>query len=199
MLYKTDTTDIELFFSTSCDGEVCEYERLYFSDERISVSYEDEQVIVLFDPLELEAGKYSFLAKGADAFGNQNEQFSEASFIVETSSAVSYFVPYPSPFSSSMSFAYRFLGDVQPSSINIRIITSSGRLVREITESELGDLEVGDNVTSWTWDGTDANGSLLANGIYFYSVTIEGEGISHLVTDADDEFVDGWGTIMISR
>jgi flagellar hook assembly protein FlgD len=46
----------------------------------------------------------------------------------------------------------------------------SGKVVREITQDELGPIRIGNNVSSYAWEGTDEFGDKLANGVYLYRV-----------------------------
>ena len=57
-----------------------------------------------------------------------------------------------------------------PDEIKIQILTVTGRVVREITEDELGPIQIGRNITEYAWDGTDEFGDRLANGVYLYTV-----------------------------
>lgn len=198
-LVKNDTLGVELFFAGPCEGDNCDFSPLYFSDDRVSYLTENGSFVVNFEPVDLADGQYLFNVKGADAFGNQNDAFVETSFVVKEAKELSYFIPYPSPFSSSMRFAYTLYGDKQPDNIKVQILGPVGNLVREVTKQELGELKVGDNLTEWVWDGTDVNGKPLANGIYLYRVIIEDTEIEHLSTQADSYFKKGWGTIEISR
>ena len=49
-------------------------------------------------------------------------------------------------------------------------MTISGKIVREISQFELGPLKIGKHLTDFVWDGTDEFGSKLANGVYLYRV-----------------------------
>jgi flagellar hook assembly protein FlgD len=50
------------------------------------------------------------------------------------------------------------------------VLTITGKVVREITKDELGPMHIGRNITDFKWDGTDAYGQKLANGVYLYRV-----------------------------
>ena len=80
-------------------------------------------------------------------------------------------------------------------------MTISGRVVREITQDEIGPVKIGNNITEYAWDGRDEYGDLLANGVYLYRVFIEsnGESLKHRFTSADRAFKNGYGKIYILR
>ena len=81
-------------------------------------------------------------------------------------------------------------------------MTVSGRVVREITQAELGAIRIGNNVSDFTWDGTDEYGDKLANGVYLYKVTVKinGEDIKHRETQGDAVFFNkGFGKIYLMR
>jgi flagellar hook assembly protein FlgD len=63
-----------------------------------------------------------------------------------------------------MDFLFRLTHDAD---VKIRVFTIAGRLVREMTHRGVG----GDNVVAW--DGTDENGSPLANGTYLFKLEAE--------------------------
>jgi flagellar hook assembly protein FlgD len=77
----------------------------------------------------------------------------------------------------------------------------SGKVVREITESELGSIRIGRNITEYAWDGRDEFGDLLANGVYLYRVYVStaGKEVKHLFTEADSYFHKGLGKMYIIR
>ena len=64
-------------------------------------------------------------------------------------------------------------GSKQPEELRIRIFTISGRRIKEIVVPP-GQLAVGFNKVYW--DGRDADGDEIANGYYFYQVTVTGQG-----------------------
>ncbi len=108
---------------------------------------------------------------------------------------------YPNPFSTSTRFVFTLTGSETPDDIIIQIMTVSGKVVREITESELGPLSIGRNITDFAWDGTDEFGDPLANGVYLYRVKakINGEDIKHRNSGADTYFKKDFGKMYILR
>ncbi len=52
-------------------------------------------------------------------------------------------------------------------------MSATGKIVKEIDKEELGNIRVGNNISDYAWDGTDMFGDRLANGVYFYKVTIQ--------------------------
>jgi flagellar hook assembly protein FlgD len=77
---------------------------------------------------------------------------------------------YPNPFTTSTAFVFTVTGSEVPQNIRIQILTITGKVVREITKDELGPIRIGRNITDFKWDGTDAFGQKLANGVYLYRV-----------------------------
>ena len=80
-------------------------------------------------------------------------------------------------------------------------MTVTGRVVREITQDEIGPIRIGNNITSYAWDGRDEYGDQLANGVYFYKVFINSEGnaLKQRATSADRAFKHGFGKLYILR
>jgi flagellar hook assembly protein FlgD len=67
--------------------------------------------------------------------------------------------------------------------------------------NELGPIHVGNNVTSFKWNGTDEYGDKLATGVYIYQVItkINGEEIDHRNISADKYFKNNFGKLYILR
>lgn len=70
---------------------------------------------------------------------------------------------YPTPFAEVTSFNFTLTGT--PRSALIEVFTVSGRKILELHEQ----ARVGDN--SVVWDGSDAEGHRVANGLYLYRIT----------------------------
>lgn len=152
---------------------------------------------------QLESGLYKLICVAKDETGNAaGRQRYEVNFEVVTEEGITHVVNYPNPFSTSTQFVFTVTGSV-PEHVRIRIMTVSGKIVREITEQELGPLRVGRNITSFTWDGRDEFGEKLANGVYMYQVITknsEGKQYEHRAQNRIDKyFNNGFGKMVIMR
>ena len=108
---------------------------------------------------------------------------------------------YPNPFSTSTRFVFTLTGDRLPDDILIQIMTISGKVVREINESEFGPIQIGRNISEFVWNGRDEFGDQLANGVYLYRVKakIDGQDIELLDSGADQYFRNGLGKMYLLR
>ncbi|MBT8190495.1 MAG: hypothetical protein KJO29_08700, partial [Bacteroidia bacterium] len=108
---------------------------------------------------EFETGDYVLYVQARDASGNlSGDQILEIRFKVVAESMVSNVLNYPNPFSTSTEFVFTLTGHVVPDIFTIQIMTLSGKVVREITREELGDLRIGINRSNYKWNGTDEYG-----------------------------------------
>ena len=104
-------------------------------------------------------GDYILMVNGRDASGNLSGTLDYAvNFRVITRSSLSNVLNYPNPFSTSTCFVYTMTGAETPAHFKIQIMTVSGRVVREITESEFGPLQAGTHISNFCWDGRDEEG-----------------------------------------
>jgi flagellar hook assembly protein FlgD len=140
--------------------------------------------------------------QGSDRSGNESGDLEyRITFEVIHESAITQMVNYPNPFSTSTRFVFTLTGLEAPDEIIIQIMTVSGRVVREITEDELGTIQIGRNISEYAWDGKDEFGDPLANGVYLYTVKaqINGEKIKHLESGADAHFKKEFGKMYLIR
>ena len=147
-------------------------------------------------------GKYTISVQGSDRSGNESGDLEyRITFEVIHESAITQMVNYPNPFSTSTRFVFTLTGLEAPDEIIIQIMTVSGRVVREITEDELGTIQIGRNISEYAWDGKDEFGDPLANGVYLYTVKaqINGEKIKHLESGADAHFKKEFGKMYLIR
>ena len=147
-------------------------------------------------------GMYSLLVQGQDRSGNLSGDYEyKISFKVIHESTITEIMNYPNPFSTSTRFVFTLTGSEPPDEMLIQIMNINGRVVREITESELGPIRIGRNITAFAWDGKDNFGDQLANGVYLYRVIVRkgGQEIKHLESDADAYFHKGLGKMYILR
>jgi flagellar hook assembly protein FlgD len=67
--------------------------------------------------------------------------------------------------------------DGGPADVLLRIYTSAGKLVRELRAGGIeGQLQL-------TWDGLDAEGAGLANGVYVFKLQARAAGVSGSAAD----------------
>ena len=155
-------------------------------------------------PAEFEIdGEYTLLVQGSDRSDNISGDFEyRVNFEIVHESTITNMMNYPNPFSTSTRFVFTLTGTEAPDDIIIQIMTVSGRVVREITEDQIGLIQIGRNITEYAWDGTDEFGSKLANGTYLYKVNItdkEGKNLETYTTKADNLFKEGFGKMVIIR
>ena len=149
-----------------------------------------------------KSGVYSILVQGEDKSGNLSGDFDyKVDFEVIHESMITQLMNYPNPFSTSTRFVFTLTGDRIPDDVLIQIMTISGRVVREINESELGTIQIGRNISEFAWDGRDNFGDQLANGVYLYRVKakIDGVDINLLESGADKYFHKGLGKMYLLR
>ena len=149
-----------------------------------------------------ENGKYTLMIQGSDRSGNLSGDLQyKIGFEIVKESAITYLMNYPNPFSTSTRFVFTLTGSQVPENVIIQIMTITGKVVREITESELGRIYIGRNVTEFEWNGTDEFGDQLANGVYLYRVKaqINGEDVKHRDSGADTYFTKDFGKMYIIR
>lgn len=202
VLLKEDTTGIDLYIKKPCDG--CEFDRISYSWPNV-VWYPatpTSDFSLEYQPEKLKDGIYTIKAQAVDASGNVSgsEPYS-ISFEVINESQITNFYPYPNPFSTSMRFVFTLTGGEIPDEIIIQIMTITGKVVREITEEEIGPIKIGNNITEYAWDGRDEFGDQLANGVYLYRVKIRmhGEEIKMRATAGDRAFKNGVGKLYLLR
>ena len=147
-------------------------------------------------PGPLEDGVYTLRITNEDS-----PQPYEISFEVVNESQITNFYPYPNPFSTSVRFVFTLTGSEVPDEIKIQIMTVTGRVVREILQSELGPIRIGNNLTEYAWDGRDEFGDQLANGVYMYRVLVRknGQFMEHRPTAGDKGFTKGYGKMYLLR
>ena len=161
-----------------------------------------EKAILEFKPTDLPSGEYKLTVRVQDASGNSSSDLAyEIHFKVEREATITNMYPYPNPFTTNMKFVFTLTGEQLPDYMKIQIMTVTGKVVREINQSELGALKIGNNITEFSWDGTDQFGDQLANGVYLYKVTakLNGEDILHRESFGDQFFNDGYGKIYLMR
>ncbi len=147
-----------------------------------------------------EEGEYQLIAQATDVSGNlSGENEYKISFTINLKEEISNVYNYPNPFSTKTRFVFKLSGKDIPDKLIIKIMTLSGKVVRELTNIDLGNLDIGEyNMTDY-WDGTDEFGRKLANGIYLYQVkAVNAEGKEYNVV-GNEFFTKGFGKLVILR
>ena len=204
-LLKTDGSGIDL--KMGCIG--CPMESIDINSPEVEIipATESSNFRLEFRPDFLQEtlgdDKYRLEVEVPDASGNQSgvNPYS-VTFEVVTSSSITHFYPYPNPFSTSTRFVFTLTGSEIPDRMKIQIFTVAGKLVREITQEELGPIRIGQNISQYAWDGRDEFGDQLANGTYLYRVQIQattGTQFGRRATSKDKAFDNGFGKLVILR
>ncbi len=157
-----------------------------------------------WSPDFIQDGTYRLLVNGRDASGNESSNLDwSATFQVLTKSSLSNVLNYPNPFSTSTCFVYTMSGSETPLNFRLQIMTVSGRVIREVTESEFGSLRAGTHQSNFCWDGRDQYGDQLANGVYLYRIMAkkaDGTDFEFFEnTTIDGFFKHGFGKMVLMR
>ncbi len=201
-LLLQDTSIVDLILTRPCEN--CLPERINYSDAALvwSPSEGKDPFTLQFSPQDLEDGVYLLEVLARDASGNKaGDKPFQVHFEIINESTVTNFYPYPNPFSSSTRFIFTLTGNVIPDEIKIQIMTISGKIVREITQDELGVIRIGNNVSEYAWNGRDEFGDQLANGVYLYRVIMRsgGQNIDLRESAGDRAFKNGFGKLYLLR
>lgn len=179
------------------DGNICRFIP--------AAGTEKNEARVEFRPT-LEDGIYTLKVSSRDNAGNVSGNVAtkyEISFEVINKSTITNVLNYPNPFSTSTQFLFTLTGAEIPSQFKIQIISITGKVVREIKKSELGNIHIGRNRTEYKWDGRDEFGQMLGNGVYLYRVITsnkEGESIERRNNASIDRyFKNDYGKLYIMR
>jgi hypothetical protein len=194
-VYITDPDGIQLKIPfMNANGEVVM--------QWIPAEIQNKKFKIIYPKYFEKTGIYSLLVQGSDKSGNLSGDFEyKINFEVIHESAITEFLNYPNPFSTSTRFVFTVTGDALPDDILIQVMNINGKVVREITEGELGPIHVGRNITDFAWDGKDQFGDQLANGIYLYRVQarLNGQSVKQLESVADKFIHKGLGKMYLIR
>ena len=198
-----DTSNIVMFITTP-EGIQSKINYGINDDGNISWKFDTNKnrFRINYVPDFKEDGKYHLLIQARDKSGNMSGTNDyEITFEVINKSAITQVLNYPNPFTTKTYFVFTLTGDRVPDVFTIRIYTVSGKIVKEIHKQELGNIHIGNNITDYYWDGTDNYGGRLANGVYFYQVTVEfNDAIMESIdTNADQYFKSGMGKMYLMR
>ena len=188
---------------TTPDGELLAGSQLPGTLELGPSSVGGRERTWVFRPGRLSNGVYALAVSVVDDGGNRSRNASlHYEFEVDTATAISNVLPYPNPMVDAVRFQYELTGEV-PTDYRIAIYSSSGRLVRSLSSTDLGPLQIGRRLTQGTWNGTDEFGQRLARGVYLYrfevSRTSAGDAFEQRSTGAERAVESGFGKLVIVR
>ena len=126
-------------------------------------TYQSGQVRYQFS--NLPEGRHTLAVKAWDIYNNPST--AESYFEVRSASQLAIYnvFNFPNPFARSTTFTFQ-RSTTDPIDVEIKIYTVAGRLIQTIEAPE-----VSDRFVQIPWDGRDREGSVLANGVYFYKIT----------------------------
>ena len=144
---------------------------VYYALNQSAISYSfnatNPKYVVNYAPA-LKDGEYNIRILGKNSVGTFVDSSGyKKSFTVLGEPKLLNVYNYPNPFSKDTYFTFK-LTQV-PDELKIRIFTVAGRLVKEI-DKYTPDLNYDFNKIYW--DGRDQDGDMLANGVYFYKITL---------------------------
>ncbi len=166
---------------------------------------ENTATIDLSPSLSGEDADYELIVSGKDVEGNTAGKIDyHIDFRVISKPMISNLMNYPNPFTTSTAFVFTITGSEIPQNMRIQILTITGKVIREITENELGPLHVGRNITEFKWDGSDMYGQKVANGVYLYRVltNLNGKSMDKFRDEGDNTdkyFTKGYGKMYFMR
>ena len=161
--YGIDSTTVQLLFAGADDQLALLPRRMY------DLGFDEahpKQATIVYAP-GLSNGEYQMQILASDTSENAYEgeilrfELQEAVDIEDVGNV-------PNPIRTNTFFTYNLAQT--PDQVIIKIYTVAGKLVRTIADAS---MKRGYNETFW--DGRDEDGVRLANGAYFYKVTVEAE------------------------
>ena len=160
---------------------------------------------VILHPTFAQDGNYELIVAGQDESGNPAGRLSyDVTFRVINTPMISNVFNYPNPFTTSTAFVFTITGSEVPQELRIEILSITGKIVREITEGELGPIHIGRNITQFKWNGTDQFGQKVGNGVYLYRIitNLNGKSLGKFTDQGENTsqyFKGGYGKMYLMR
>jgi len=124
---------------------------------------------------ELTPGEHHLQVEVKDIHGNETSSL-VYNFKVGADLVIEYLGNHPNPFKTETVFVY-VLTDVAKQ-VSLKIYTVSGKLIKEITDNTMASPDYHEIV----WDGRDEWGNVVANGVYFFKLNVEGFSKTRKIT-----------------
>ena len=143
-----------------------EYERIDPEAYQVTHYPSSNQLVLTYPSPELEPREYEVRLTASDVHGNTDTK--EITFRVHDALQLLSFLNYPNPFPRKTTLTCELTAPAD--SLVVKIYTLSGRLIRELSfPATPGFLMV-------EWDGRDADGVEVANGVYYAKLRIRRNG-----------------------
>ena len=134
-----------------------------------------------FSPTDLIDGEYVLSVEAKDASGNLSgiDPY-EISFHVKSETTLNFNGVYPNPSSVGFFFNFKLSGNTLPDEFLLEVFSSTGQLVSRFDIENVQRFYIGTNEI--IWNGTDASGKTLNNGVYIYRLHIKSGEIDSIST-----------------
>ena len=143
-----------------------EYERIAPETYQLTHHPGSNQLVLTYPSPELEPREYELRLTASDVHGNTDTK--RITFRVHDNLQLLSFLNYPNPFPRKTTLTCELTAPAD--SLIVKIYTLSGRMIRELSiPATPGFLMV-------EWDGRDAEGVEVANGVYYAKLKIKREG-----------------------
>ena len=123
---------------------------------------------------QLADGTHELQIRRGSSFSNSSSindsVLSTIHFNVLAATEIRSVLNYPNPFSSETYITFVVTGSEAPEEVRIKLYTVAGRVIREIV-LPAGAVQVGFNRV--LWNGRDEEGDEIANGYYFYKISMQ--------------------------
>ncbi|MCE1163863.1 MAG: C25 family cysteine peptidase [Bacteroidetes bacterium] len=138
-------------------------------DVNVVKDMENGNFIVRFSP-KLQNG-INYL----NLISNKGETYDTLKFALNVTSEVSFLKVYnfPNPMKDNTTFTFEITGADLPGDYRIKIYSVAGRVIKEI------DAPGRVGLNNIYWDGRDADGDYIANGVYFYRLLLKNDSEIH--------------------
>lgn len=155
-----DLSSIRLSLSGTDEAQESHYESEKIKDRAVTPM----TLSFVYTPNALVDGRYTLNVEASDRLGNGPAKMA-ISFQVSSILAIENALVAPNPVSDTGHFTFILS---RPSEVTVRIYTLAGRLVQRIEEpfARAGYNQI-------FWDGRDADGQVLSNNTYLYTLTAE--------------------------
>jgi hypothetical protein len=115
---------------------------------------------------KMEEGDYHLKVKAWDVFNNYTSEETNFTVVTDEQLVIRDVYNYPNPFEGNTTFTFQhnLTGGVN---VRIKVYTISGRLIKEIEKTNIGQKFV-----KIDWNGRDADGDRISNGTYLYKIIV---------------------------